>query len=322
MLNKRLLETTTIRSDYFSDMKIQYIFLTNMKILVTGCNGLLGQHLVPLLGRRHRVLAVGMGPQRVFWPEPASYQDMDIRSTDAVRETIRKFAPDVLVHAAAMTQVDDCERNREGSLAVNVHATEKLLDLCSGLGTHFIFLSTDFVFDGKKGNYREDDAVNPINWYGETKVMAERAVTGYPGKWCIARTCLLYGLARASGRSTIISWIRSSLEKGERIRVVNDQVRTPTQVNDFARGISRILEQGATGIFHLSGEEIMTPYALALATADHFSLDKSLIEAVDARSFSQPGRRPLKTGFIIDKARETLGYAPVGLKEGLQEMIS
>ena len=122
---------------------------------------------------------------------------------------------------------------------------------------------------------------------------------------------------RGSSRTNIISWIRSSLEKGERIRVVNDQIRTPTDVNDFATGIRLILEKKAIGIFHLSGREIMTPYQLALSTADFFSLDKSLIEAVDANTFSQAGKRPLKTGFSIEKAERMLGFSPVDLKTGL-----
>jgi dTDP-4-dehydrorhamnose reductase len=290
-----------------------------MKIMITGANGLLGQHLIPQLTLAgHQVIALGRGPLRIAASEPLSYHDADLTGFREIREWVRNQAPEVLVHSAAMTQADDCELDRVKSQQINVEATENLLDACSGCGSHFIFLSTDFVFDGTKGNYREEDAVNPVNWYGHTKVLAEQLVETYPAHWSVARTCLLYGISSGSTRSTIISWIKTSLEKGERIRVVNDQIRTPTDVNDFAAGIRLIAEKRATGRFHLSGKEAMSPYQLALLTADHFSLDKSLIEEVDAGTFSQAARRPLRTGFIIDKAERELNFSPVTLRKGME----
>ena len=288
-----------------------------MKILITGSNGLLGQHLIPKLSAHHEVIALGRGPQRVPWSGAINYQDLEITEHGSVRDFIQKQAPDALVHSAAMTQVDDCERDREKSMTVNVHVTENLLEACAHVRAHFIFLSTDFVFDGIKGNYREEDPVNPVNWYGQTKVFAEKLVETYPYTWAIARTCLLYGIAHGASRTNIISWIKSSLEKKEKIRVVNDQVRTPTNVHDFATGIRLLLECGAGGRFHLSGNEVITPYQLALATADYFSLDKTLIEEVNSGTFSQAGKRPLKTGFDITKAQEVLGFSPGTLKSAL-----
>ncbi len=291
-----------------------------MKILVTGTNGLLGQNLIhQLAGMNHQVIATGRGPQRISPDASINYFDLDITSVKRTRKFIRQHGPDILIHCAAMTQVDDCERDRERSLMVNVLSTETMLDACTGGSTHFIFLSTDFVFDGTKGNYSEEDPVNPVNWYGETKVLAEKKVAEYSGAWAIARTCLLYGVPIHGSRPNIISWVRSALEKGEHIRVVNDQVRTPTNVLDFATGIRLILEQGARGHFHLSGNDIMTPYELAIAVADYFSFDRNLIEAVDANSFSQLGKRPMKTGFNISKARQELGFSPCSLQSGLEE---
>jgi dTDP-4-dehydrorhamnose reductase len=289
-----------------------------MKIIVTGSNGLMGQYLIPQLARyKHQVIAMGRGPRRIAGIENIPYQDLDLLEFDRVRHFIKSQQPDVLVHTAAMTQVDDCERDRNRTREINVDVTENLLEACYPAGTHFIFLSTDFVFDGAEGNYREEDPTGPVNWYGETKLQAEQLTEKYPALWSIARTCLLYGIPRGSSRTNIISWIRSSLEKGQHIRVVNDQIRTPTDVNDFATGIRLILEKKSSGIFHLSGKEIMTPYELALSTADFFSLDKSLIEPVDANTFSQAGKRPLKTGFIIEKAERMLGFSPADLKAGL-----
>jgi dTDP-4-dehydrorhamnose reductase len=292
-----------------------------MKILVTGSNGLLGQHLIPQLHLyEHQAIGMGRGPLRVSRNKTVPYHDLDIMEFQKVRDFVKRHAPDVLVHAAAMTQVDDCERDRSGSRRLNVDATENLLEACALCKTHFIFLSTDFVFDGIKGNYGEEDPTGPVNWYGETKLLAEKLVQTYAANWSIARTCLLYGIASGSSRTNIISWIRSSLEKGEHIRVVNDQERTPTDVHDFATGIRLIIEKKAGGLFHLSGKERMTPHQLALATADYFSLDKTLIGEVNSDGLSQAGKRPLKTGFVISKAEGALGFSPVSLKTGLAQL--
>jgi dTDP-4-dehydrorhamnose reductase len=318
-LNKRMKPNNGSFGSLFSGYKNSfYIFGPDMKILITGSNGLLGQHLIPQLADHHQVIAMGRGPRRVSWGADVPYHDLEITESQTIRDFIRQQAPDVLVHSAAMTQVDDCERDQEKSMAVNVQATENLLEACAHCKTHFIFLSTDFVFDGIKGNYQEEDPVNPVNWYGQTKVFAEKLVEAYPSAWSITRTCLLYGIPHGSFRTNIISWVKSSLEKKEKIRVVNDQVRTPTNVHDFATGIRLVLEQHAAGRFHLSGNEVMTPYQLALATADYFSLDKTLIEEVNAETFSQMGKRPLKTGFNIAKAQEVLGFSPGTLKSGLE----
>jgi len=112
------------------------------------------------------------------------------------------------------------------------------------------------------------------------------------------------------------------LEKGEEYNVVDDQVRTPTYVEDLAKGIISIIERKATGVYHLSGKDILTPYQMAIKTAGHLSLDGSVIKKVTASTFRQPAKRPLKTGFIIDKARKEIGYDPVSFDEGLTKTFS
>ena len=131
---------------------------------------------------------------------------------------------------------------------------------------------------------------------------------------------LVYGRP-ASGKQNILTIVRNKLEKGETYNVVNDQVRTPTYVEDLARGITAIIEKKSKGVFHLSGQDILTPYEMACITADFLKLDKSLIKKVTAADFSQPARRPLKTGFIIDKAKRELDYHPLSFSEGLKKMF-
>lgn len=295
-----------------------------MKILVTGANGLLGQYLVKqLLLAGYVVVATGKGENRhpIEAERPFVYYDMDILDEPIVNQIMETEKPDVVVHAAAMTQVDDCEKDPERAEAVNVKGTVQVLVNAEAVSSHFIYISTDFVFDGEKGMYAETDACNPVNFYGFTKLQAEAITETSTIPFAIVRTCLVYGQPLHGKRSNIFSWVKSNLESGQSIRVVDDQWRTPTYVEDLAAGIILIIQQRATGTYHLSGEEGMSPYGFACRVATHFGLNDSLIERVTAENFSQPGRRPPKTGFVIQKAQSELGFAPRDLNQGFGSMF-
>ena len=296
-----------------------------MKILVTGANGLLGQHLVQLLlWEGYSVVATGRGASRLPAALAAQcvYYDTDITDEWAVHELFEKETPEVVVHAAAMTQIDECQLNPERCEAVNLRATAQLVLEAEAVSRHFIYLSTDFVFDGEKGDYSEDDHLNPVSWYGFTKVQAESVVETAALPWTIVRTCLVYGDALAGTRSNIITWVRKSLAEKKPIRVVSDQWRTPTYVEDLAMGVLLVIRSKAEGIYHISGKDRLSPYEMALRTAAAAGLDASLIERVDAGSFQQPAKRPPVTGFDISKARRELGYEPRSFEEGLRTMLS
>jgi dTDP-4-dehydrorhamnose reductase len=295
-----------------------------MKILITGSNGLLGQHLVKLLvAKNYQVFATGKGQERIPIAQNGeySYHEMDIADSGSVSSTMHAVQPDVVIHAAAMTQVDDCELNPQQCERVNVQGTANVLMEAETYCKHFIYISTDFVFDGENGNYSEDDDLKPISFYGFTKMQAEAIVQTGDIPWSIVRTCLVYGNVLQGTRSNIITWVRDSLQQGKNIRVVADQYRTPTYVEDLAKGIMLIIEKKAEGIFHLSGKDILTPYDMAIHTAELLKLDKSYIEKADASTFKQPGRRPPKTGFNIEKARKELGYEPLSFEEGLKKLL-
>ena len=292
-----------------------------MRILLTGSNGLFGQHLLTLLTHHkdYQVIATGKGENR----NPAgnyTYLPCDLTSEDSVKKLIESARPDYLIHAAAKTQVDDCEINKAICWASNVAATQYLLNEMSKSGGHFQYISTDFVFDGEQGNYLETDETGPVNYYGESKLEAERLVQGSGMSWSIARTVLVYGVGRDMSRSNIITWIYKSLKNKQPIKVVTDQIRTPTNVNDLAGGSLLILQKQAEGIFHISGDEIMSPYDIAIKIANYFDFDRRLITPVDASTFSQAGKRPMKTGFIIDKARQKLGFKPKTFDESLKSL--
>ena len=300
-------------------------YICAMKILVTGANGLLGQHLVKLLvAEGYQVVATGRGDNRLPSSLAAQcvYYDIDITDEWAVHELFVKEIPGVVVHAAAMTQVDECQLNQERCEAVNVKATAQLVLEAEAASGHFIYLSTDFVFDGEKGDYSEDDHLNPVSWYGFTKVQAESIVETSELPWAIIRTCLVYGDTLQGTRSNIISWVRQSLQEKKSIKVVSDQWRTPTYVADLAMGVLLVIRRKAEGIYHISGRDRLSPYEMALKTAAAAGLDVSLIERVDAASFKQPAKRPPVTGFDISKAEKELGYAPISFDEGLQRLLN
>lgn len=290
-----------------------------MKILITGANGFLGYYLVQLLLQKNfSVFATGQGPCRLPFVEYKNFQyrEMDFTNPYQVQDVFEVVKPEVVVHAGAMSKPDECEMNQMMAYRVNVEGTVNLLLNAEDWKSFFVFLSTDFVFDGLAGMYAEEDPPRPVNYYGRTKLEAEEAVKEYEHEWAIVRTVLVYG-KNHSGRGNFLTVVKEKLEKGEEYTVVGDQFRTPTYVDDLARGIVLLIEKRANGIFHLSGKEGLTPYEMALKTAALLHLDVSLLKRVNADMFSQPARRPLRTGFQIEKARKQLGFEPLSFEEGL-----
>lgn len=291
-----------------------------MKILITGSNGLLGQKLVALLRQQVGValIATSRGANKLarLYPD-LSYATLDVTDVAQVQQVLGQERPTHVIHTAAMTNVDECELNHEPCWLQNVTSVANLVASCFRLNIHLTHLSTDFIFSGEEGPLAEDAEPAPINFYGESKLAAEHLVQASPGHWAIARTVLVYGVAHEYGRTNIVLWVRDSLRAGKPIKVVADQWRTPTLAEDLAQGCWLLVRQSAQGIYHISSDELLTPYAMALRVADYFGLDKSLIEKVDSSTFSQPARRPARTGFLIDKARRELGYRPHAFAEGI-----
>ncbi len=293
-----------------------------MSVLITGANGLLGQKLVQLLLEKGvDFVATGRGACRIPLTN-IRYRQMDITSAGETLKVITEEQPEVVIHTAAMTNVDQCEQDRAGCWQQNVEAVENIIKACEASGAFLLHLSTDFIFDGADGPYNEEAEASPISYYGESKLAAEQAIIASNIDWAIARTVLVYGIAFDMSRSNIILWVKKSLEEGKTINVVNDQWRTPTLAEDLAMGCYLIATKKAKGIFNISGKDFMNPFEMAIATADYFSLDKSLINETDGSKFSQPARRPPRTGFVLDKANEVLGYKPHSFSEGIAVMAA
>lgn len=295
-----------------------------MKILVTGANGLLGQTLIKLLlEKKYEVAGVGRGPSRLIMAalDGYSYKELDITDGPAIEAFIVEEKPGIIVHAAAMTQVDQCELNKPDCYNINVTATRFIIDAAKSINARFLFISTDFIFDGASGPYKEDDEPAPVNYYGGTKLVAEKAVMESGLQWAIARTILVYGETGTPGRPNVLGWMKQSLESSKIINMVTDQWRTPTFVSDLANGILLMIKKNVTGIYHLSGEQQMTPYEMGVETAKFFGYDASLVKQSSSPGIKQPAVRPPRTGFIIDKAKKELGYQPSTFQEGLKKIF-
>lgn len=293
-----------------------------MKILITGSNGMTGQKLVyrAIQNPNIELIATSSGANRLSMQHGYAYHTLDITNKEEVMKVIGACKPDVVINTAAMTNVDACEKDKELCRKLNIDAVAYLVDACNSIGAHFIHLSTDFVFDGENGPYAEDDEPNPVSYYGWSKLEAERIVQKKCNEWAILRTILVVGLVEEQTRSNIILWVKRALEKGESIRVVNDQYRMPTLAEDLAEACLLTALKHAKGIYHICGKDFLSTWEIANKVASYFNLDASLLQELSSADLNQIARRPPITGFKLDKAIRDLGYEAHSFEETLQIM--
>lgn len=294
-----------------------------MKIFVTGTNGLVGSYVVhELLQRGYEVFASSRTGDASAFNRYQNYRFIQVDFADpySLQDAFEFVQPDVVVHCGAMSKPDECELKQAEAFDANVFGTVQLLLNAQPFAAFFIHLSSDFIFNGQQGMHTETDQPDPLSYYGKTKLQAEEAVMEYPHDWSIVRTVFVYGKP-FHGRDCFISMIAKKIEANEPFKVVNDQQRTPTHAADLAKGIAAIIEKRATGIFNLAGKDVLTPYAMAVATADYLKRPDHQLMAVTRADFKETAERPLKGGLNIDKARRALDYQPLSFSEGLQKTL-
>lgn len=288
-------------------------------VVVTGSNGLVGQKLVSLLADRPSVnlVAWSRGANRNPRRQGYQYEDVDLQQADALVARVAALKPDAIVHCAALSQADACERDPAACQAANVGTVENLLLATRDLNTHLVLLSTDFVFDGTEGPYREDAPTRPLSAYGRAKLQAEELVLRAPQPTTIVRTALVYGYAPGLSRSNLVLWVHKSLKDKERIRVAEDQWRTPTLAEDLADALAVIALRTRTGVYHVSGSEYLSVFEFAQQTALALDLEPGLVLPITTAELAEAAPRPLKTGLVILKAQTELGFQPTPLAGGL-----
>jgi dTDP-4-dehydrorhamnose reductase len=286
-------------------------------ILITGSNGLLGQKLIHLLKEKNEVVATSLGSCLISNQSGFIYQSLDITEEDSILQIFEKYKPDFVINTAAMTNVDACEDDKELCDKINVTAVNYLSTACEKFNSHLIHISTDFIFDGENGPYREDDVANPLSYYGLSKWKSEQLLQQSNCKWAILRTIILYGTAENLQRNNIVLWGRQALKDGQELNIIDDQFRSPTLAEDLAEACRLVIEKQAIGVYNASGKDQMSIYEMVKRMADFYKCDKSQINRISSSTLNQKAKRPPKTGFILNKSIKELGYKPHSFEEGL-----
>ena len=291
-----------------------------MVILVTGSNGLLGQKIVGQLLRANiDFVATSLGENRNPACPSDNYQSLDITNSEDVEAVFNYVEPTIVINTAAMTNVDACEADEDNCRKINVDAVALLFSASQMFDAHFIHLSTDFVFDGEAGPYREMDKRNPLSIYAKSKVDSENLLmrSAYK-KWAILRTIIVFGEGENLSRSNIVLWAKSALRKGSPLTIVNDQFRAPTWADDLAWACIQTGKTEAKGIMHISGPETISIYELVIRIGKFYGLDTSIVQPISSYTLNQKAKRPPRTGFVLNRAKSILGYNPKSLEESLE----
>ncbi len=290
------------------------------KVVITGSNGLLGQKLVNLFSdlNNFEVTAISREENRNETAKNYTYYSVDITDHKKLINLLDDIKPDYIINCAAMTNVDQCENERDNCDAINVEALKTIIDIVKNYNCHLIQISTDFVFDGENGPYTEDHEPNPINYYGLSKLKGEELIKRAQIKYTILRTILVYGLVDNMSKNNIVSWIKNAVDNKQTITIVNDQFRMPTLVDDLADACLLAIQNTAYGVFNVSSSELLSIYDVSLQVADAFNLDKSYIKSIPTSQLSQPAKRPPKTGFDLSKSQKILKLPIYPFKNRLQ----
>lgn len=291
-----------------------------IKVVITGSNGLLGQSLLNLLLKdkdSYQVYGFSRGKNR-SGREDFNYISIDITEKEELDKKLEQIQPDYIINTAAMTQVDDCETNKQACDILNVDVVKWMTRFASKSKTHIIHLSTDFIFDGKKGYYKETDKPNPLSYYGLSKLKSEQVLKDSKINFTILRTILVYGKVFDMSRSNIVLWVKEMLEKNKEITIVDDQYRMPTYVEDLAMACKIVMDKKALGIYHISSNTLLSVYEIAQQIAETFDLNKNLIKPISTSTLNQTAPRPAKTGFDLSKTNNELRFYPKSFKEDLQ----
>jgi len=283
-----------------------------MKLLVTGGSGLLGSKIAELAENEYEVFS-GYSSHEPEFGEPVRF---DLVNEESVLRALKEVKPDVIVHSAAMTDVDRCEVEKNLTYAINVKGTELIADFARKNGCFLVYVSTDYVFDGEKGMYREENDVNPINYYGFTKLLGERACKSF----CIARTCVIYGARPASGKVNFALWLVRNLEEGKEVKAITDQFVTPTLNTNLAEMILEIVERRIEGVLHLAGATRVSRFEFALEIAKIFGFDESLIKPAKMSEMKWTAKRPKDSSLDVSKAKKILKKKPMELKTCLHKL--
>lgn len=288
-----------------------------MKLLITGASGLYGSKLAELaVARQHKVYAVHNQHEAPY----GIPLNLDVVDKEKVNSEIHMLAPDVVVHAASLTDVDKCELNKELAWRINVEGTLNVAKAAEACGAFLLYVSTDYVFDGEKGCYKETDQPSPMSYYAYTKLKAEEHVQKIMSQFCIARPSVIYGATPAAGKVNFALWVLNKLKGKEPAKVFVDQWNSPTLNSSLAEMTLEAAERKLTGIYHLSGASRISRHDFASALAKKFALDESLLVPTHMKDLILPAKRPKDSSLDTSKAAKELKNKPLNVESALEQL--
>ena len=285
----------------------------HMKILITGGSGLLGGKVAELAQARGYEVFSGYAHNA---PGSGKAVKFDLLDGQGISETITRIKPEVIIHSAALTDVDRCERERELAYKMNFEGTRIISEVSKQIGSFLIYISTDYVFNGSRGMYREDDSPNPLSYYGLTKLLGEQ----FCDHGCIARSCVVYGSRPAIGKVNFALWIINSLKANQPIHVVTDQFITPTLNSNLAAMVLEVGERQLNGTYHLAGASRISRYDFARTVARMLDLDLSLLSPCRMEDMKWAAKRPRDSSLDTSKAAKHLEEKPLSSEEAMQRL--
>lgn len=292
-----------------------------MRLLLTGASGYLGWHLARhARAAGHEVLACHLA-NPVEEPDTPPSIRFDFRDAADCRRLLKAVNPDAIIHAGAMTNTGACEAAPSAATSTNVNGTANLLAAAGAVEPlpHFVLVSTDLVFDGARGMYREEDPPAPLMHYGRTKLEAERITACHAGTWTIVRSALIYGPPGTGTRRCFLDWMLAGMRAGG-TTLFADEYRSPVHVDDTCRGLLAILARRAGGIIHLAGPTHLSRADFGVIAARAFSLPESSVVPANSRSAAVSAPRPRDVSLCIDKAGALLAYSPIPPRDGLAQI--
>ncbi len=283
------------------------------KVLVVGASGLLGSKLMKIGEKKYEMYGTYLNHKISF----ENSFSLDVTNRKEVFNLVGKIKPDLVIDTHSITNVDYCELHQEEAWLVNVEGTKNVAEACKTFGAKMVFISTDYVFDGKKSSYSEKDKPKPLNYYGKTKAIAEKMIEILDIDHIIVRTAVLYGIG-GTDKKPFVLWVLENLKKNQEINVVIDQFNNPTLADNLADIILKLYEKDVNGIFHVVGKDNVSRYELALKVAEVFGLNKKLIKPITTPELRQPAPRPRKLELSTKKLQRILGITPLGIDDGLK----
>lgn len=289
-----------------------------MKVVVTGSSGMLGSNLVKTLVEKGKYEVYALDINDKIKIDGSNFIKIDLTDTNSVNEILSNIMPDIIIHCAALVDVDYCEMHKEKCYNIHVIATKNLVDFSKGKDIKFIYISTDAVYGSKEGNFKEGDSLNPINYYAETKILAEKIVQEIID--FIVLRVNIYGINFQEGKLSLVEWFIDKLKKKEQITGFKDVIFNPITVNNLSEIIIETIEKDIKGIINIGGSENINKYDFGKKVAKIFNLDASLIKSGTSDEINFIAKRPKNTTLDINKAKKMFDTKLLNIDEGLKEI--